>query len=531
MVNIIVNFIKQRWDSMIKKENSVFYISILLTTLFIIWGITPASWIQGYDLQSVTSSLNSFILNKFGWFYSLLMTAMIILATYLAFSKYGSIRLGKDGEKPQYSYPSWLSMLFGAGMGIGLLFYGITEPISHFTDPLTGKAGTEESAKLAMQYSFFHWGLFPWSLYAMVALTIAYFTFRKQKGSTIGATVTPLFNRSKNSPIGKTVDILAVLATVFGIVPSVGIGAQQIAGGLSYLFPSIHNTVLTQLVLIAIFAVLYLTSAQTGLDRGIKYLSNLNFSLAGILLVSFLLLGPTVFIMKYFTSTLGSYIGALPSMGLNLGAFNERSSSWIENWTIFYWGWWISWSPFVGTFIARISKGRTIKEFIIGVVLVPTLICTFWFAVFGGTAIHMEMFQSLGIADEIAKNGTEIGLFAVISHLPFSTFLTIIGLILVATFFVTSADSATFVVSMQTSNGSLSPKNSLKLIWGLTIAIIAAILLQAGGLNALQIAAIIAALPFSIVVVLMVISLFKELRKEDVNLQTKEVSQKIKKVM
>lgn len=190
---------------------------------------------------------------------------------------------------------------------------------------------------------------------------------------------------------------------MFGIVPSVGIGAQQIAGGLSYLFPSIHNTLLTQLVLIAIFAVLYLTSAQTGLDRGIKYLSNLNFSLAGILLISFLLLGPTVFIMKYFTSTLGSYIGALPSMGLNLGAFNEKSSSWIENWTIFYWGWWISWSPFVGTFIARISKGRTIKEFIFGVVLVPTLICTFWFAVFGGTAIHMEMFQSLGIADEIAK--------------------------------------------------------------------------------------------------------------------------------
>ena len=229
------------------------------------------------------------------------------------------------------------------------------------------------------------------------------FHIPQTKGSTIGATVTPLFNRSKNSPIGKTVDILAVLATVFGIVPSVGIGAQQIAGGLSYLFPSIHNTLLTQLILIAIFAVLYLTSAQTGLDRGIKYLSNLNFSLAGILLVSFLLLGPTVFIMKYFTSTLGSYIGALPSMGLNLGAFNEKSSSWIENWTIFYWGWWISWSPFVGTFIARISKGRTIKEFIFGVVLVPTLICTFWFAVFGGTAIHMEMFQSLGIADEIAK--------------------------------------------------------------------------------------------------------------------------------
>ena len=229
------------------------------------------------------------------------------------------------------------------------------------------------------------------------------FHIPQTKGSTIGATVTPLFNRSKNSRIGKTVDILAVLATVFGIVPSVGIGAQQIAGGLSYLFPSIHNTLLTQLVLIAIFAVLYLTSAQTGLDRGIKYLSNLNFSLAGILLVSFLFLGPTVFIMKYFTSTLGSYIGALPSMGLNLGAFNEKSSSWIENWTIFYWGWWISWSPFVGTFIARISKGRTIKEFIFGVVLVPTLICTFWFAVFGGTAIHMEMFQSLGIADEIAK--------------------------------------------------------------------------------------------------------------------------------
>ncbi|EJR46039.1 betaine/carnitine/choline transporter (BCCT) family transporter [Bacillus cereus VD107] len=515
---------------MIKKENSVFYISILLTTLFIIWGVIPANWIQGYDLQSVTSSVNSFILNKFGWFYSLLMTTMLVLATYLAFSKYGSIRLGKDDEKPTYSYLSWLAMLFGAGMGIGLLFYGITEPISHLGEPLTGEPGTEQSAKLAMQYSFFHWGLFPWSLYAMVALTIAYFTFRKRKGSTIGATVTPLFNRSKNSPIGKTVDILAVLAIVFGIVPSVGIGAQQIAGGLSYLFPSINNTISIQLVLIAIFTVLYLTSAQTGLDRGIKYLSNLNFSLAGILLVSFLIFGPTVFIMKYFTSTLGSYIQSLPSMGLELGAFSKDSSLWIENWTIFYWGWWISWSPFVGTFIARVSRGRTIREFIFGVVLIPTLICTFWFAVFGGTAIHMEMFQSLGIADEIAKNGTEIGVFAVIAHLPFSTFLTIIGLILVATFFVTSADSATFVVAMQTSNGDLSPKNSLKLIWGLTIAAIAALLLQAGGLDALQIAAIIAALPFSVVVVLMVISLFKELRKENIAVQAKHVSPKMKKV-
>ncbi|WP_242145039.1 MULTISPECIES: BCCT family transporter [unclassified Bacillus cereus group] len=516
---------------MIKRKNSVFYISILLTTLFIIWGVIPASWIQGYDLQSVTSSLNSFILNKFGWFYSLLMTTMIILAAYLAFSKYGSIRLGKDDEKPKYSYLSWLAMLFGAGMGVGLLFYGIAEPISHFGSPLTGEPGTEQSARLAMKYSFFHWGLFPWSLYAMVALTIAYFTFRMQKGSTIGATVTPLFNRSKNSPIGKTVDILAVLATVFGIVPSVGIGAQQIAGGLNYLFPSIHNTIGTQLILIAIFTILYLTSAQTGLDRGIKYLSNLNFSLAGILLVSFLFLGPTVFIMKYFTSTIGSYIGSLPSMGLELGAFSKNSSSWIENWTIFYWGWWISWSPFVGTFIARVSRGRTIREFIFGVVLIPTLICTFWFTVFGGTAIHMEMFQSLGIADEIAKNGTEIGLFAVISHLPFSTFLTIISLVLIATFFVTSADSATFVVSMQTSNGSLSPKNHLKLIWGLTIAVIAAILLQAGGLSALQIAAIIAALPFSFVVILMITSLFKALRQEKVAMQAKQATNTIKKVM
>ncbi|MEH6889808.1 BCCT family transporter [Bacillus sp. JJ864] len=514
---------------MLKKENSVFYISILLTTLFIIWGILPAKWIQGYDLQSVTSSLNSFILSKFGWFYSLLITAMVLLAAYLAFSKYGSIRLGKDDEKPTYSYLSWIAMLFGAGMGIGLVFYGISEPISHLNAPLTGEPGSQQSAELAMQYSFFHWGLFPWSLYAIVALALAYFTFRKQKGSTISATVTPLFNRSNSSPIGKTVDILAVLATVFGIVPSVGIGAQQIAGGLHYLFPSISNTIDTQLVLILIFTVLYLTSAQTGLDRGIKYLSNLNISLAGILLVSFLIFGPTVFIIKYFISTLGSYIGSLPSMGLNLGAFSEYDSAWIEKWTLFYWGWWISWSPFVGTFIARISRGRTIREFIFGVVLVPTLICTFWFTVFGGTAIHMEMFQSLGIADEITKNGIETGIFAVISHLPFSSFLTIVTLILITTFFVTSADSATFVAAMQTSNGNLSPSNRLKLIWGLTISAIAAILLQAGGLNALQIAAILAAFPFSIVIILMVTSLFIELRKETFTIQQKPKSQSVQK--
>jgi glycine betaine transporter len=498
-----------------RKKNNVLFISLSITVLFIIWGITPVNWLGNYSLANVTSFMNQYILQNFGWFYSLLMVTLVVLAFYLAFSKIGNIRLGDDNDRPEFSYPTWLAMLFGAGMGIGLIFFGIAEPISHLYTPVTGDPATQESARLAMRYSFFHWGLHPWALYSITALAIAYFTFRKKKQGTISATIQPLFkNASTSSFVCQTVDILAILAIVFGIVPTIGIGAQQLSAGLSYVFPTIENTLSTQLIIIVFVTVLYLLSAQTGLQRGIKYLSNANIVLAIILLLFVLVMGPTTFIMDYFTTTLGTYLQNLPSMSLSLSPFNGEQAQWIQNWTIFYWGWWISWTPFVGSFIARISKGRTIREFIVGVMITPTLLCLLWFATFGGTAIHLDLFSNVGLGQEIAEKGNEIGIFALLQHLPLPGVLTIVTLFLIATFFVTSADSATYIVAMQSSNGHLIPSNRMKLLWGITISLVAATLLNTGGLTALQTTAIIAAFPFSFVVILMVISLMKEVHKE-----------------
>ncbi len=462
------------------------------------------------------SAGNQFLLEKFGWFYSMLLTGIVILAAYFAFSKYGKIRLGKDTDRPEFRYLTWLSMLFAAGMGIGLVFYGISEPITHMTSPLVDGQSDSEKMNFAMRYSFFHWGIHPWAIYAVAAMVIAYFTFRKGKSGTISSTVAPLFKASSSSVFGRIIDILSVLAIVFGVVPTVGIGAQQIAGGLSYLFPGIENTTGLQISLIAVFTVIFLLSTQSGIKRGIKYLSNFNLILAACLLFFVLFAGPTLFIMDFFTDSLGRYIQTLPEMTFKLNPLNEDESSYIRSWTIFYWGWWISWTPFVANFIARISKGRTIREFISGAVLVPAVIGTFWFAVFGGTSLHLDVAEGAGIAKDILTNGPEVGLFSLLSNLPFAQITQALGIVLIGTFFVTSADSATYVVAMQTANGSQTPSNRLKLSWGIIISVLAMILLGAGGLNALQTTALVGAFPFAFVIILMVVSFMKELRKENV---------------
>ncbi|MFS0781358.1 BCCT family transporter [Bacillus sp. 1P06AnD] len=502
---------------MIKKKHTVLLVSVSIIALFIIWGLLPGNIAGKFSLERTMSAGNSFLLEKFGWFYSLLMTSIVILAIYFSVSKYGKIRLGKDEDRPEFGYVTWLSMLFAAGMGIGLVFYGISEPIAHMDSPLTDGQSEADKMRFAMRYSFLNWGIHPWAIYAIAAMIIAYFTFRKGKSGTISSTVTPLFKTSSSSVIGRIVDILSVLAIVFGVIPTIGIGAQQIAGGLSYLIPSIHNTTGFQVILIGVFTVVFLLSAQTGIKRGIKYLSNFNIMLAALLLFFVLFAGPTLFILDFFTTSLGKYIQTLPEMSLKLNPLNHDESSYIRSWTIFYWGWWISWTPFVANFIARISKGRTIREFISGVVLVPALIGTFWFAVFGGTSLHLDMFSGGNIASEIASNGPEVGLFALLGQLPFAQITQALGVVLVAAFFITSADSATYVVAMQTSNGSLNPSNRLKLSWGIIISALSMILLGAGGLDALQTTALVGAFPFAFVIVLMIASFMREIKKEKID--------------
>ncbi len=485
---------------------SVFKISFLLALAFLIWGATAPQ-----NLAEVTGAIQKSLLDTFGWFYVLSASMFLIGAFSLIFSRYGDIPLGPDGAEPEFPLLTWFAMLFCAGMGIGLVFWGVAEPNSHFHSPPMGQPETPEAAQMALRYSFFHWGLHPWGIYTMVALALAYCQFRKGTPGLISLSCQPVLGKHSDGPIGATIDIIAVFATVFGVATSLGFGAVQISGGLSYLF-GVPNTLTTQLTLIGIVTVLYMLSAQTGLQRGIKYLSNLNMILATSLLCFLLFLGPTQFIMEVFTSALGSYLQNLPTMSLNLAPFGN--STWIHDWTLFYWAWWIAWAPFVGTFIARISKGRTVRQFVLGVLFVPTLFCAFWFSVFGGTTISLEMFDHVAIKETIDANGIEVALFTVLEQFPMGTIMSMIAIFLIGTFFITSADSATFVLGTLTTHGNLNPPNHVKFTWGVIQSVSAAVLLWSGGLKALQTGSIIAAFPFAFIIVLMILSLLKSFKEE-----------------
>ncbi|GGB59091.1 BCCT family transporter [Virgibacillus dakarensis] len=494
------------------KVTRVFYISAVVAILFIIWGIIPKDVLPNGNLDHVTTIIQTFLVDKFGWFYLLSMTGFVVFALYLIFSKYGNIKLGRPGDKPEYSYITWFAMLFSAGMGIGLVFWGAAEPISHFHEPPYGEPGTAETAKTAMQYSLFHWGLHPWAVYATLALALAYFKFRKQAPGVISAVLQPIFGDRVKGPLGTVIDIIVVFATVFGVATSLGFGAIQISGGLSFVF-GFDQTIILQFVIIILVTILYLISAMTGLNKGIKYLSNANIILAIALMLFMLFAGPTKFIMNLFTNSFGAYIQNLPEMSFRMTPFNPENG-WAKQWTFFYWAWWIAWAPFVGTFIARVSRGRTIREFVSGVLLVPTIFGALWFSVLGGSALNFEFFKGVNISHFINDIGEEVALFAVLDHFPLGTFISAIAILLICTFFITSADSATFVLGMQTTGGSLYPPNVVKLVWGLIQSGAAAILLWQGGLQALQTASIIVAFPFAIIMILVVFSLIKSFKEE-----------------
>ncbi|MBM4763302.1 BCCT family transporter [Bacillus sp. B15-48] len=487
-----------------KRVSNVFWISVSIVLAAVIFGVAaPASF------EEATGNLQAFFTSAFGWYYLILVTIIVVFCIFLIFSPVGAITLGKPGEKPEFSKVSWFAMLFSAGMGIGLVFWGAAEPLSHFIDPPLSEGGTNAAHKEAMRYTFFHWGIHAWAIYAVVALALAYFQFRKGEPGLISATLKPVLGKSMDGWLGTFVDVFAVFATVIGVATTLGFGAAQINGGLSYLL-GIPNNFAVQFIIVAIVTVLFMISASTGLGKGIKFLSNANMILAIALVILMFIVGPTILILNMFTDTIGGYIQNIIQMSFRIAPLNEEHRAWINSWTIFYWAWWISWSPFVGLFIARVSRGRTIREFLIGVLLLPSLVSFFWFAVFGNSAISV---QTLGNLD-VSQFATEEVLFAVFSQFPMSTLLSIVALVLVSTFFITSADSATFVLGMQTTHGSLTPPNRVKFTWGIAQSAVALILLYSGGLQGLQNALITAALPFSFIMVLMMISLYRSLTKE-----------------
>jgi glycine betaine transporter len=493
-----------------KNVSVVFYISVVILALLVLVGVTMPT-----TLESVTGSLQTYITDTFGWYYLIVVTLFVAVCLYLLVSPIGRIKLGKQEDKPEFSRSTWLAMLFSAGMGIGLVFYGTAEPISHYAiSPPTGETGTDQAMKDAMRFTFFHWGIHAWAIYGIVALCLAYFTFRKGELGLISATLKPIIGKQTNGLVGKIIDVIAVIATVIGVATTLGFGAVQINGGFSYLF-DIPSNIVNQSLIVLVVTVLFMISALTGLGKGIKILSNVNMLLAFVLFLLMFIFGPTLFTLNLFTDTIGTYLQSLVRMSFRIAPLNEENRSWINGWTIFYWAWWIAWSPFVGIFIARVSKGRTIREFVMYVLLVPSLIGFIWFSIFGGSAMLLE---HNGIAS-ISKLAIEESLFGVFANYPMGPTLSILAIILIGTFFITSADSGTYVLGMMTTNGSQNPSNSVKIIWGVLLAVMALVLLYSGGLQALQNTMIIAALPFSIIMALMTISLIKDLNREAKDLE------------
>lgn len=496
------------------KIGSVFYISVTFASLFVLWG-----FLMPHQLAEVAASALAFITETFGWYYLVTTFVFLVFAFVLAFSRYGKIRLGQDDDEPEYSYFTWLAMLFSAGMGIGLVFWGVAEPVYHYLTPPEGVEGsTAQAAQTSLRYSFFHWGLQPWAIYTVTALGLAYASFRKGHSNLISATLYPLLGERIHGGIGKAIDSFSVIATVFGVATSLGLGAMQINGGLGFLL-GMPNSISNQLLIILVVTVLFLISASTGLDKGIKYLSNLNLGFASLLLLFVVVMGPTFFIIEALTTTIGSYLGNLIPMSFRMTPFTQRT--FVGAWTVFYWAWWILWAPFVGSFIARVSKGRTIREFVMGVLFVPTLLSAIWFSAFGGTALHHEMFVGSDISQAVNADMTS-ALFVMLEQLPLSVVVVILATLLIVTFFITSADSATFVLGMLTSNGSNNPKQSIKFIWGLLVSAIASVLLLSGGLNGVQTASIVMALPFSVIMLLMIVSINKALKEEVKEMDRKE---------
>ena len=495
-------------------KNKVFVISASIIALFVVIGaLFPEQF------GSVAGTLFGFTTTNFGWFYLLAVFLIILFLIYLAFSKYGKIRLGGEDERPEFNFFTWVGMLFSAGFGAGLVFWGVAEPMSHFfTSPFADtEAQTEPGARLAMAYSFFHWGISQWSVFAMVGLVIGFLQFRKKQNGLVSTALEPV--TGTKPAVKGTIDVLAVVATVMGLATSIGLGILQMNGGLNAVF-DVPNAFWVQIILIGVMFLAYMLSASTGLSKGIKYLSNLNLSLAILLSLFVFVTGPTVFILETFVLALGDYISNFVQYSLRLQPYQQ--GVWVKDWTIFYWAWAIAWSPFVGAFVARVSRGRTIREFIAGVMVIPPTIAMIWIAIFGGTALYKDLNENAGIAEAVNTDLT-LALFETFSHLPFSTITSLLAILLIFTFLVTSADSATFILASMTSRGSLNPTVPLKLIWGVLMALIAGILLFAGGLEALQTASLISALPFTVILLLLLVAMFKLVRKEKIPISKKEI--------
>ena len=487
-----------------------------LILAIVAWGLI---WPDNF--ANFASSALSWVVDNTGWLFVLAGTVFVFFIFGVALSKFGHIRLGGDDEKPEFSTLSWIAMMFAAGMGIGLMFYGVAEPLTFYRNGVPAHEPNEVGT--AMATTMFHWTLHPWAVYAIVGLSIAYGTYRLGRRQLISAAFIPLIGvRNAEGFLGKLIDVLAIFATVFGTAASLGLGVLQITAGLEYTGLVSNPGTWLMLGIIIVLGLAFLVSALSGVSKGIQYISNFNMIAALILAVFVLVVGPTVIILNTIPTAAGSYLSQFFEMASRTGASaNGTAGEWLSGWTIFYWAWWISWSPFVGMFLARISRGRTIREFVFSVVLVPSLVSLVWFAIFGGSAIHLEQ-----IGQSIWGDGAAEGqLFGLLGSFPGGGIAAFVAMILLATFFITSADSASTVMGTMSQNGRLNASRPVTAMWGIATALIAVVLLLTGGkdaLNNLQSVTILAASPFVIVVIALMFALVKGLSDDPLYLDDKE---------
>lgn len=498
-------------------DKVVFGVTAAIAILFLVWGFVSTG-----SLADVSGKSLAWTMANTGWLFVLTSSGFVVFVVWLALSRYGNIPLGRDDEEPEFRTISWIAMMFSAGMGIGLMFYGVSEPVTHFVSPPpgTGDPGNPEAVQNAMATTLFHWTLHPWAIYAVVGLAISYGVYRKGRLQLISAAFEPLLGEHANGPWGKVIDMLAIFATLFGSAASLGLGALQIRSGLQIVtgLSATGNGVLV--AIIAVLTVAFVASAVTGVDKGIQWLSNINMVLAVVLALFVFVVGPTVFILNLIPTSLGSYIQDLALMSARTGAEGGATNDWLAGWTVFYWAWWLSWTPFVGMFIARISRGRTIRQFVSGVLLVPSLVSLVWFCVFGGAAIRLQ------------QTGTDIAgagdlpsqLFTTLQAYPFATAASVLVMVLVAIFFVSGADAASIVMGTLSERGALHPSRPIVIFWGVATGAVAAVMLLVGGedaLTGLQTITIVAALPFVLVMVGLAVALVKDLRTDPLMVRQK----------
>ena len=489
-------------------DKPIFFIGGGVCLLFILWTVAAPKMVE-----SLFSAILAAFSDKLGWFYLLTVAGFILFLLFLALGRYGSVRLGKDDERPQYSTFSWFFMLFAAGMGIGLVFWSAAEPLSHFISPALTEPRTTEAASAAMEASFTHWGIHPWAIYGIFGLPLAYYQFRKDRPALLSSCVEPLIGeKGARGVLGKTVDILAVVATVFGVATSLGLGTMQINSGLHYVFGIPYsNPIMFGIITVA--TALFITSSSIGIDRGMKRLSDLNMVLMALLLLFVFFAGATLFVADFFIDTMGKYFSSLIATSFWTDPFRE-SDGWLSGWTVFYWAWWMSWGPFVGGFIARISKGRTIREFVLGTMLCPMFLCCVFMAIMGGNAIWFNLHGVTAIADALSEN-ISYTLFALLAQFPLTAVTSLVAIVLLTVFFITSADASTFVCASMTAGGSQNPPKRLKVFWGIFEGFVAALLLYIGGLTAVQSVSIAIALPLLILCLFIAAALLKALKAEN----------------